>query len=145
MKDAKAHYEDHLVGKLNKNPKLFWNYTRHFTRRNSTVDTLEHEGTKVYIKTIQIRQKFSITFFFNTESLVKDSPIDIPLPKSENMDHILSDITFTPDIVKSWTNSISVNILQICTNLAMPLSNMFNHSMQSGQIPRDERDANVTP
>ena len=47
MKDVKAHYENHLFGKLNENPKLVWNYTRHFTRSNLTVDTLEHEGTKV--------------------------------------------------------------------------------------------------
>ena len=32
ISEAKGHYENRLVDKIGENPKLFWNYTRHFSR-----------------------------------------------------------------------------------------------------------------
>ena len=38
------HYEERLVDQINVNDKIFWNYTRHFTKLSSTINDLNFEG-----------------------------------------------------------------------------------------------------
>ena len=69
---------------------------------------------------------------------------------------ILRDINFSASDVRkklaklkankaSGPDGISVNVLRNCLNFDYPLSVLFNMSLQSGIVPSDWRDANVTP
>ena len=151
IKTAKAHYEDKLVDRINDNPKLFWNYTRHFTKTNSSVDVLEIDGRKI----TEDHEKADALNNFFTSVLINEPPID-SLPNQPNVDFILRDFHITPQMVRekllrlkqnkaSGPDGISVNILRQCPNFDIPLAIIFNQSLQTSQIPQDWRDADVTP
>lgn len=45
----------------------------------------------------------------------------------------------------SGPDLISVNVLRNCPDFDVPLCLLFNQSLQTGMLPQDWRDANVTP
>ena len=44
-----------------------------------------------------------------------------------------------------WPDSISVNVLRNSPHLDIPLQVLFNQSIQTGQVPQEWRDANISP
>ena len=45
----------------------------------------------------------------------------------------------------SGPDQISVNVLRNCPNFSIPLTILFNNSVQTGTLPQDWRDAHVSP
>jgi hypothetical protein len=45
----------------------------------------------------------------------------------------------------SGPDGVNVNVLRRCPELGVPLSILFNHSIQSGTLPIDWKSANITP
>ena len=78
------------------------------------------------------------------------------MPSSENVSHVLRDVNINPAMVRvkllklkgnkaSGPDLISVNVLRNCPDFDVPLSLLFNQSVQTGSVPQDWRDAHVTP
>ena len=151
---AKGCYEDKLVNELNSNPKLFWNYTRHFTRSTSTIDFLQDCGERV----IDDGKKAEVLNDFFASVLTKETDINISeIPVTEeNVRFVLKDLLLKPQDVRSkliklqgnkasGPDFISVNVLRNCPDFDIALCVLFNQSIQTGCVPQDWRDANVTP
>ena len=152
IRKAKSHYEDKLVSQISKDPKRFWNYTKHFSKSSSTIEILEHDGNKICNDTA----KAEILNNFFISVLTREKAPDFPLPNSPNPENILLDFHITPDMVRAklaklkrnkapGPDGVSINVLRSCLNFDLPLAFLFNRSIQSGKVPQDWRDANVTP
>ena len=150
--EAKSHYEDKLVERLGENPKLFFNYVRHFSRSSASVDTLrsgEHRLTHDTDKAELLNSYF-------TSVLVDEPPITGSLPDFKNVEHLLFDFNISPQMVRdklsklrlnkaSGPDNVHVNVLSNCLDLDKPLAMLFDQSMRTGRLPQDWRDADVTP
>ena len=88
--------------------------------------------------------------------LTSETPPLFPLPTEPNVDNLLLDIDITPQMVRSkleklrlnkasGPDNVNVNLLKNCLELDLPLSLLFNKSLQSGHLPQDWKDANITP
>ena len=117
---AKAHYEDRLVNRIQENPKLFWNYTRHFTHSSSTIDMLVHEGKQITEDPLKA-EILNKTFI----SVLTDEPPLEFMPERPKVDNVLLDFVFTPEAVReklvklkmnkaSGPDGVNVNVLRNC-------------------------------
>ena len=115
---------------------------------------LENQGKKVTEDTekANILNKYFISVLTEEPDILNSLP-DVP---DANPQHILEDFTITSDIVRkkllrlkanraSGPDLISVNVLRYCPNFALPLTLIFNNSVQTGTLPQDWRDAHVSP
>ena len=95
---AKAHYEDKLTHQIKKDPKRFFNYARHFTRSSSSIDVLEHEGSKV----TEDGAKAEILNSFFVSVRTDEHPLELYhfTSDSENPKFILRDIHFSVEDVR---------------------------------------------
>ena len=151
---AKGHYEDKLVEELNTNPKRFWNYTRHFSRSTSTIDFLHDCGERISddTKKAELLNDFFASVLTDESDINKSEMPDL----GENVDSVLKDISWDPEDVRfkliqlkadkaAGPDLVSVNVLRNCPDFDTPLCILFNQSMQTGMVPQDWRDANITP
>ena len=151
---AKEHYENKLVDQTNENPKRFWNYIKHFSRSSSSVDVLEHNGSLVYDDTGKAEVLNSFFVSVNTD----EPPLESSqyLPTDNEPKPVLRDIKFSVDDVRkkliklkankaSGPDELNVNVLKHVPNFDLPLKIIFQSSLDSGTVPQDWRDANVTP
>ena len=153
LNNAKADYEDKLVDSISDNPNKFYNYTRSFTRSSSTVEQLDVNGEKVY----DDRGKSESLNTFFESVLTEESPMRQTLPiKTERCENSTQFSPFTEEqvmnkLVKLKPNKscgpdgIHVNVLRTVPALAVPLCDIFNHSVFSGYVPQEWRDGNITP
>ena len=153
VKQAKSEFEGILANKVKDEPKKFFNYTRHFIRSTSTVETLienDHQFT-------EDKDKAKILNDFFTSVMVDEPEVlgSIPIQSSSSTKFI-SNVDITPAKVRkklqkmkrdkgSGPDSIHSNVLKEVITLDIPLSLLFNKSMREGYLPQDWRDANVTP
>ena len=151
---AKSDYEDQLVQKIPENPKLFWNYTRHFSRSSQTVETLTENGRN--ITNDEDKVEILNNFFASVLTVEPDSNLPFAKPPPKDIKYILEDIEVTPDMVRrklihlkankaNGPDNISTNVLRKCPDLDQPLTIIYNQSIQRGSMPQDWRDANITP
>ena len=151
--EAKGHYENKLVDELESNPKRFWNYTRHFSRSSSTIDFLQDCGERV----VDDGKKAELLNDFFASVLTQETDLNCSeIPSKENVKVVLKDLFVKPENVRgklvhllgnkaSGPDTISVNVLRNCPDFDVPLCLLFNQSIQTGLLPQDWRDANVTP
>ena len=90
-------------------------------------------------------------------SVLTDEPPDLPYFESiPTPEFILKDFEITTPMVRkkmsklktnkaSGPDNISVNIMKECLSLDKPLKVIFNQSLQTGQVPQEWKDANITP
>ncbi len=152
INEAKAHYEEKLVDHLHDDPKRFYNYTRNFCRSSSTVDAIKENGTTY----TDDKEKANILndFFISVMTSEPEGDINIPIPTRPI--HTVHNITITRDKVITvmkklkrnkacGVDGIHVNVLREVLSLSIPLTDIFQHSANTGHLPQDWKDANVTP
>ena len=105
VKEAKRHYEDKLVDRIGQNPKLFWNYTRHFSRSSSTVDMLVDGANKV----TEDSDKAELLNSYFTSVLTHEPEITITLPQNPNPHSILLDFEIMPITVRDKLTKLKLN------------------------------------
>ena len=149
---AKADYESSRVQQIKTEPKKFYNYARHFTRSSATVEVLEHQGSRITDDT----EKAEILndFFASVLTTEQDTQnINTPLPDRIHQTDIY-DILVTPKVVREklvklhlnkacGPDAIHVNVLKNVPDFDEPFSILFNHSLKSGLVPQDWKDANI--
>lgn len=143
MYNAKADYEDVLVESLTENPKKFYNYTRSFTRSSSTVEQLVVDGEKIYS---DCKKADCLNDFF-ASVLTDEPPMHHSLPiNTERCEDSMGFRPFTIEQIEQKMNKlkpnkscgpdgIHINVLRMVPALAIPLCDIFNHSVFSGFVP----------
>ena len=95
-------------------------------------------------------------YFISVLAEEPDILTSLPDVTDANPNHILNDFSVSIDSVRkkllrlkanraSGPDQINVNILRKCPNFALPLTPIFNSSIQTGMSPQDWRDAHVSP
>ena len=150
---AKLDYEAELVNQIKTEPKKFYNYARHFARSSVTVEVLEHRGRKV----TEDKDKAEILNDFFA-SVLKTEPegqnLNTPLLERNHSPNMY--ISVSPSIVCEKLSKLQankacgpdgfhVNVLKNVLDFDVPLSILFQHSLTSGLVPQDWKDANITP
>eukprot|EP00057_Strongylocentrotus_purpuratus_P004120 XP_003728072.1 PREDICTED: RNA-directed DNA polymerase from mobile element jockey-like [Strongylocentrotus purpuratus] len=154
IRQAKVDYESSLINQIKTEPKKFYNYARHFSRSSATIEVLEHDGVKITDN--QNKAEILNEFF---ASVLKPEPLELnlnlPLPEISH-DNIVYDIEISPSRVREklsklhinkacGPDGIHVNVLRNVPDLDVPLGILFDQSIQTGQIPQEWKDANITP
>ena len=115
---------------------------------------LEHQGENVSedIEKATILNKYFISVLTEEPDILTS----LPEVTDANPNHILNDFSVYTDSVRkkllrlkanraSGPDQINVNIIRKCPNFALPLTPIFNSSIQTGMLPKDWRDAHVSP
>ena len=150
---ANAHYENKIIDQIKDDPKRFWNYTRHFSRSSSTIYMLIDEGEKDTDDSA--KAKILNEYFISVLTQEPEVLGTLPDVVDANPQHLLEDFTILSSTLrKKWTrlkanrasgpDQISVNVLRNCPNFFIPLTILFNNSVQTGTLPQDWRDAHFS-
>jgi hypothetical protein len=144
-------YINNTAEGLTENPKRFWTLLKDRTKSKTGPSMLVKDGAEE-TDTEKMCQTFNNYF----SSVFNDKQYDIPdIAKTE--DPALNCITFTKhDITKELNNlntskapgpdGVSTRVLKECrTELAEPIKNLFNQSVETSTLPNEWKTANVVP
>ena len=137
----------------NKNQRSFNSYIKSKTANKTTVGPLKKSDGSVTSDNQEMATILNefFTGVFTQENLSHMPSVDLLTDNSMNNVHFSSRmVTKKINKLKSGSapgpDNISVKILQtFCNELAIPLSVIFNKSMNEGSVPEVWRKANVTP
>ncbi len=152
MERAQADYENKLVDQIPNNPKRFFNYVRNFSRTSSTIDCLNDNGNLI----TDDNDKANLLNDFFTSVMTNEPDDDFSHSSDSSPNSRIFNIHFTPKEVREklknlkrnksgGMDDIHVNVLKEVLDFDVPLALLFNNSLQTGQVPQDWKDANVTP
>ena len=152
IRRAKMSYEDKLVEGIKTEPKRFWNYSRHFTRSSQTIEVLEDNDIKI----TDDREKAEILNNFFISVLVDEPELSSTSDDPPEVASTLHTIQLTPEDIRkkltklkpnkaSGPDGVNINVLRNSPDFDRPLAMLFQQSLDTGSIPQDWKDANVTP
>ena len=153
LSKAKGDYEDTLVNEISENPKKFYNHARHFYRSSSTIDALDDKGETVTEDTdkAELLNSFFASVLTVSSEPLHSIPTVAPQPETSIYNIHLSTAEVRTRIQKMKANKatgndgIHCNLLRMSPDYDVPLTLLFNHSLHTGTLPQDWRDANITP
>ncbi len=154
IREAKAKYEEKLITNYKRNPKPFYKYMRMKHNTKPTVTPLTKEDGTVTIndsETSQLLQDF-FTSVFTIEDATTTPHINSKDILTEMVDKTISK-TEVYNILKNLkenkaagVDGIHPKVLRRCSEtLDEPLYLIYKETLDTGILPRDWRDANVTP
>ena len=154
IKKAKRKYEKKIARNCKVNVKSFWKYVQSKRKVNNSISPLLKEDGSVastdFDKASTLNNFFSSVF---TKENFDDMPSTIEASRSQGI--TLSDICITPEAVKDKLKKLNPNkaqgpdgipsrvLKELNEQLALPLSILFNKSIQEGKIPHDWKEAEV--
>ena len=154
IKKTKKKYEKRIARNCKENVKSFWKYVQSKRKVNSGISPLIKEDGSVastdYDKASTLNNFFSSVF-------TKENLDEIPSTTEASRSHgiTLSDICITPEAVKDKLKKLNPNkahgpdgipsrvLKELSEQLALPLSILFNKSLQEGRVPNDWKEAEV--
>ena len=160
LRNAKASYFNKLSNKLHSETlksKDWWNTMKSFITTSSSSNEIPpiYHNDSVYSEPNEKANVFNEFFYQQTVLNERDKV----LPQSpENPDRpLLSNIQVTPEDIQTTLSSLSLGkasgpdginnriLKELSHQLAIPLSSLFNLSLQSGKFPSTWKQANVSP
>ena len=154
IKNAKREYEKRIAKNCKVNVKSFWKYVQSKRKVNSGISPLIKDDGGVastdHEKAKTLNNFFSSVF---TKENLDDMPSTTEASRSQGI--FLADIFITPDAVKDKLKKLDPNkahgpdgipsrvLKELNEQLALPLSILFNKSLQEGKIPHDWKEAEV--
>ena len=146
-------FEKDLIKKLNKDPKAFWRYANSKIKTRSKISHLTKEDgslTQTYEEQAQVLNMF-FSSVFTEEDLSQ-----IPILENRQENDPMANIHITPEMVlkklKALKNTKSAGpdkihpriLKETAEVICVPLSMIFNKSIQEGHVPQGWKDAHVT-
>ena len=153
IRDSHYKYEMSVIQDAKNNPKHLHSYIKKRQKIVHSIGPLEKsDGTQT-----KDARECAVTLgeYFKSVYTIEDT-VDIPL-FSKRINQKLPDVVVTEDIVleklskldvrkAQGPDSISPWILKYCREaLCQPLTTIYQQSLESGNLPKDWTDANVTP
>ena len=153
VKNAKHNYEKMIAKNAKTNPKLFYSYLGKKKQNKIRVGPLKREDNSLCHEEKEMADIFNkhyVNVFTKEDPKIEDDQPPFDKPK-------MNDIQFTPSLVaevlKHIKNSsspgpdeISQRILkEVAHEVSVPLSILYNKSINTGQLPLDWKTANVVP
>ena len=156
VRKAKRQFKKGIANTSKQNPKSFWWYVRHKLKTKSGIaplletdsnsdsmkyddkakaDILQRQFSSVFtrepdgeIPHFERRSELAVEDLFITEKMVRDKICDLNTNKSCGSDGI------NPIMIKELVDTVS-----------KPIAMLLNQSLKEGKLPRDWKNANVTP
>ena len=154
VRKAKSQFEKQIAKDCKSNPKFFWKYVQEKAKQTTGISPLD-KGDGVFLND-DIDKADVLNAFFSSVFTREDTN-NVPEveegTKSKNI--YLTDIVITPIAVKDklkqlnnckaqGPDGIPPRVLkEVSENLAIPLSILFNKSLEKGLIPADWKQAEV--
>ena len=156
VKNSKKEHQRNIAKKCKDNPKTFWNYVNTQRKVKENIASL-WDGKSSYINNDKGKADALNNFFSSV--FTKENLIDIPKKYSgENSnDMLISDLRITPDAVREKIKLLKPNkspgpdqifphlLIALSEELSLPLSILFNSSIEDGELPGIWKHATVTP
>ena len=152
-RNLRRDYEKQLVSQMKTDPKLFWRYASvRLHTRCQIGDLTAEDGT---IARDSLEKADTLSKYFASKFTTEDTGA-MPTLESSECTH-LCNITITPQLVNqklaalkpsssSGPDGIHPKLLISCKDtLSVPLSILFNKSMDSGEVPPEWKLGEVTP
>lgn len=146
LEEAKA------IEAIRRNPKYFYSYTRRKANVRETIGPLEEDG-HIVAKPDMICELFQTQF-----SSVYSTPREIqPLQELENVTHEKINVTITQEHLIEAAKQLSetsaagpdgipaVLVKRTISELSLPLSILWQSSLDTGEIPEELKEGRVTP
>ena len=160
IRDAKQSLYDNIAAKLTSNSlasKDWWSVLKSFIAPNNkrSIPPIEHND-QIYTSE---HDKANIlnSFFQNSQSFLNDKNAPLPAILPTMLESELSSIVLTTDEVDSilkilpvgkatGPNGLSNRILrELSHELSIPYCSLFSQSLDTGNVPRSYKEANVCP
>ena len=155
IKKARKNHERDIANKSKDNPSCFWKYVQARTKSDAGICTLNREdGSKA--ATDQDKAETLNKFFasvFTREDVSSVPPLE---EGSRSQGIFISEARVTPTAVEDRLKKLNTKkaqgpdkvparvLSELSKELAVPLSIIFNMSLESGTLPKDWKEAEVT-
>lgn len=151
---ANKAYERKIAEESKKNPKLFYSYANSKMKSKSGIaDLTKEDGSKT--KTDEEKAELLNKFFQSVFTIENDS--QLPYFEDYEYENITEDIDFSIDTIKKLLAKLDKNkaqgpdgippslLSEAAEELAEPIGVLFRKSLESGQLPKDWKTANISP
>ncbi len=159
IRDSKQEYHNRISDKLKSGQlcsKDWWSTLKHFIseNENKTIPPLQHADT---IIDGEMEKSNILNNFFRDQTLLLEPDTSAPTIEPYTLRNNLESITFTENEIEtllakvplgkaSGPDGVNNRILkELKHELATPLTDLFNASIQLGQFPNEWKKANVVP
>ena len=150
--DEKEQRENDAISKIKENPRYFYKYANKHLKTKSSVGPLRNESNQLTDNDNEmcnlLQKQFSSVFSkpkynFKTENFYNTQPaFRIKITEED----IVKSIDEMPNNTSSGPDTWPVQLLKMCKKqLAKPLAEMWQKSLDTGEIPLELLKANVTP
>ena len=156
---SKQNHIDKLKAKLkseNLTSKDWWSTLKYFisSEKVSNIPPLKSNNNIIFDATEKANL---LNDFFTAQTVINDQNVGVPDVTDRNVISELSIVVLTADEVKSVLKSLPVGkasgpdgitnrvLKELADQMAMPLSLLFNQSIEDGKIPTDWKEAYVSP
>ena len=152
IKEAQKEFEDKLAEGLDRDPKLLYTYMKSKTKSHDTIGPLVDENGA-----LECDPKKQANILNRYFSSVFGTDLQDAVVRDVTEEDGLQLVYFDPEAIKKnvlklknksspGPDKITPRLLKECIELLkLPLSILFNMSIQEGVVPEDWRMANVTP
>ncbi len=156
MQKTKRKLEKDIANRSKHCPKVFWSYVRNKLKTKSGVSPLLKDISDKTSTKFNDKEKADILQDQFTSVFTKEPDGELPNFDSRATNHI-SDIEITTKMVEKKILSLDVNkacgpdeihprlIKELVNEVSTPLATIFNKSLREGYVPRDWRNAHVSP
>lgn len=154
VREAQIQYEESIAKKTKEDPKIFWKYVQSKTKVKDNIDCIIDKDGEIHTENGPKAKLLNIFFqsVFNIDTDTDELPhIDT---KTEER---LTTVVFNEEIVTKHLNLVNETksqgadsihpklIKETVTSITIPVTKIFNKSMQTSQLPSDWKLANITP
>ena len=155
LKITKREYEKNVAKNSKENPKLFWKYVKDRLKITNNIGALKKsDGTLA----VSNQEKADILNAFFASVFTREDTTNLPKLEEGTYSRgiTISDIRVTPKSIRDKLINLNPNkaqgpdyipsrvLKELANELAIPLSILFNKSLESGTLPTNWKSAEVT-
>ncbi len=152
-KKARKVFEKQVAKQSKKNPKAFWQYVNSKLKYRDNVADLHTSGG---IATTDQQKADALSEFYK-KVFTREDTNSVPNFELRQVEAALQDITFTRQEVEDLLKELNINksqgpdllhprlLFEARSEISRPLFLIFRKSLDTGTLPKDWKDANITP